>query len=110
MSKLKSFSQEVVKEAGLDPVTIITVIYMVISIAKAIYDCHNTHYRNLIIRARTPGPFEKIWMQKKIRRHLKGEAYNKYGKRIIDAIFQKTGELTEAELRDILDEVQKGDK
>jgi hypothetical protein len=104
----KKFSEEVGAEAGLDPITIINVAYMIISIAKAIYDCRNTNYAGIIKSAKNPGPFDKLLIQAKVRRHLKGTAYNRYGRRIADAIFRRAGALTEAELRAIVEEVQNG--
>ncbi len=110
-NKLKTFSQNISSDlgGGLDPATVVTIIYIVIEIVKYIQAC-NKPVSDILPNIRKPGLIDKMRVQAQIRKKLKGRAYHKYGKKIAEAIFKRCENISKKEISDIFDEVARGEK
>jgi hypothetical protein len=97
------------KQFGIDPLTIITILNFILSLARLVYQCRQNSLlrfdderatmRNTI---RKPGPISRFLMRRQIRKHFPPSER----KAMYNAMLTVNGELSDKELDEVLDFVE----
>lgn len=106
MVKLKEFADSVSKEVDskLDPATIVIIINIIVQVIKFIYE-HKKSVDGTLTSMRSSGVFDRLMIQSRVMKRLRGKAYSKYGHKIVEAIISRSQNLSATDLEKMLSEI-----
>lgn len=85
VEKVKSDNKEAAEDENFGSIIIIlTIISITISVIRFIWDCR--HARDIPGLCKNPGIFERVTLQREVRKGMDRDLFKKYGKDIIEAM------------------------